>query len=184
MKNSLLGAEVVEPYAEALMSLADSQGKVENFGEDARGLLAALDESGDLRQVLANPAISTEDKKSVLRRIGETSRLQPLVVNFLLLLADKNRLMFLAEICQQFLALLRQRQQIVLAEVTAARELERSQREDIAARVKSITGARDVELQVEVDPELLGGVVIRVGSQVLDASLRGQLRRLSLQLAP
>ncbi|ERN41828.1 ATP synthase, F1 delta subunit [Rubidibacter lacunae KORDI 51-2] len=182
MKDSLLSAAVVEPYADALMALADARDLADRFGEDARTLLAALEASEDLRQLIANPTIAIDSKKRVLRTLA-SDRLDPLFANFLMLLADKNRLFFLDDICRQYLTLLRRRNQTVLAEVTAAIELAGSQRDTIRDRVKNITGARDVELEVKVDPDLLGGAIVRVGSQVLDASLRGQLRRLSLQLA-
>ena len=106
----------------------------------------------------------------------------PYLRNFLLLLVDKRRIFFLDQILKQYLALLRQLNQTVLAEVTSAVALSPEQEEAIKQKVISITNARQVELETRVDSELIGGVIIKVGSQVIDASLRGQLRRLSLRL--
>lgn len=180
-ENTLMSAEVVEPYAEALMSLADSQNLVERFGNDAKELVSVLKESQELQQFLASPVIKTDDKKAVLRKIAGES-LHRYMVNFLQLVIDKKRTAFLTGILEQFLALVRERTSTVLAQVTSVTELNQSQRDRVKEQVKSMTNARDVELETTLDPNLIGGVVIKVGSQVLDASLRGQLRRISFNL--
>jgi F-type H+-transporting ATPase subunit delta len=105
------------------------------------------------------------------------------VLNFLLLLVDRGRVAFLKPVLQQYQALLRELNQTVLADVIAAVELSDEQLQAIRDRVQAMTGANSVELSVQVDPSLIGGLVIKVGSQVIDASLRGQLRRIGMQLA-
>jgi F-type H+-transporting ATPase subunit delta len=77
---------------------------------------------------------------------------------------------------------LRKLNQVVLAEVTSTVELNDSQKEALVQRVKGITKATDVEIQTQIDPSLIGGVIIKIGSQVIDASLRGQLRRIGMSL--
>lgn len=99
-----------------------------------------------------------------------------------MLLVDKRRIMFLETIGQQYLELLRKLNQVVLAEVTSAKELEDEQKQRIVEKVKGMTDANDVELKTSIDPSLIGGVIIKVGSKVIDASLRGQLRRISVSL--
>jgi len=89
----------------------------------------------------------------------------------------------LEPILQQYLVLLRQLNQTVLAEVTSAVPLTPEQIEIIRQRVIALTQARQVETATKIDRDLIGGVIIKVGSQVIDASLRGQLRRLSLRLS-
>jgi len=181
MKGSLMSSEVAEPYAQALMSLAQARGLASEVGEDMRALSSLLAESAELRAFLGNPTIEPGDKKAVLRRIAG-DRASETLLNFLQLLVDKRRIIFLAAIAEQYLALLRVRNETVLAEVASARELTEEQRRDIASRVRAFANARDVELQTRVDPNLLGGAVIKIGSQVLDLSLRGQLRRIGVSL--
>jgi F-type H+-transporting ATPase subunit delta len=154
---------------------------VERFGNDAKELLSVLKESQELQQFLASPVIKTDDKKAELRKITGES-LHHYMVNFLQLVIDKKRTAFLTGILEQFLALVRERTSTVLAQVTSVTELNQSQRDRVKEQVKSMTNARDVELETTLDPNLIGGVVIKVGSQVLDASLRGQLRRISFNL--
>ncbi|MFM7191305.1 MAG: ATP synthase F1 subunit delta, partial [Microcystaceae cyanobacterium] len=116
-----------------------------------------------------------------LRRIlGENSN--HYLLNFLMLLVDKRRIVFLSAVCQQYLDLLRQLTNTVLAEVVSALTLTDEQRHTVTDKVKQLTGANAVELKTTVDPDIIGGVIIKVGSQVFDSSLKGQLRRISLSL--
>ncbi|MDY7020330.1 MAG: ATP synthase F1 subunit delta [Cyanobacteriota bacterium] len=173
--------EIVEPYAQALMSVAKSNNLTDDFGNNVRGLLEVMENSPELKQFLANPVINKDDKKSV---IGQVCRdeINPLVRNFVMLLVDRGRIQFFEPIGQQYLALLRKLNKTVLAEVTSTVELNDGQRHTLSERVKGMTGAEHVEITTQIDPELLGGVIIKVGSQVIDASLRGQLRRIGISL--
>lgn len=181
MKGNARNAQVVEPYAQALMSMARSKDQTEPVGEDIRSLLNLLQSSEQLRNFLANPFVKAEDKKTVLRQV--MTDINPYLRNFVLLLVDRRRILLLTEICQQYLALLRQLNQTVLAEVVSAVELTADQQQAVREKVIAMTSANQVELDTKLDPNLIGGVIIKVGSQVVDASLRGQLRRLSLRLS-
>lgn len=181
MQGSAVNAQIVQPYAQALMSVARSNNLAEQVGEDVRSLLNLLRSSEPLRNFLANPFLKAEDKKAVLGRVvGETN---PYLRNFLMLLVDRRRISLLEGICQQYLALLRELNQTVLAEVISAVELTEAQQQAVREKVIAMTNAVRVELDTKLDADLIGGVIIKVGSQVIDASLRGQLRRLSLRLS-
>lgn len=181
MSQNTVSAEIVEPYAEALMSLAKQHDLTQRFGEDAGFLLGLLQSSEDLQQFLTNPFIEGDVKKAVLRQLAG-SQVHQYVLQFLLLLVDRRRIYFLSAICKQYQALLRELNNAVLAEVTSCLELTESQRQAVMDKVKAMTKASQVELQVSIDPDLIGGVIIKVGSQVLDASIRGQLRRIGNSL--
>lgn len=181
MKSQLALTEIAEPYAQALMSVAKSNNVVDPIGEDTQSLLALSRESEDLRLLINSPLIDAGKKKAVLRQVvGD--QVNPFTLNFLLLLVDRGRIFLLPEVCKQYQDLLRQMRQAVLAEVTSAVELNDEQKESIRQKVIGVTQAQQVELETRVDPDLLGGVVIKVGSQVIDASLRGQLRRIGVRL--
>lgn len=181
MKSQLTLTEIAEPYAQALMSVAKSNNLTDQIGEDTQSLLALTKESEDLRTMLDSPVIEASKKKAVLRQVvGD--QIHPFTLNILLLLVDRGRIMLLPEVCKQYQELLRQLKQAVLAEVTSAIELNHEQKEAIKQKVMAVTQAQQVELETSVDPDLLGGVVIKVGSQVIDASLRGQLRRIGVRL--
>jgi F-type H+-transporting ATPase subunit delta len=178
---SVVSAEILEPYAKALMSIARNQDLTTRFGDDANYLIGLLSESEELRQFLASPVIKAEPKKAVLRQItGE--QVHQYMMSFLMLLVDRGRILFLADICKQYQALLRELNQTVLAEVVSAVELNEAQQDAVRQKVMELVNARQVELETKIDPDLIGGVIIKVGSQVVDASLRGQLRRIGLRL--
>ncbi|WP_414530707.1 ATP synthase F1 subunit delta [Nodularia chucula] len=181
MTSKIATAEIAAPYSQALLSLAKAKNLTAEFGEDARSLLSLLSENQDLQNFISNPFISNENKKALIKQIlGESGNAY--LRNFLFLLVDKRRIAFLEKVLQQYLALLRQLNKTVLAEVTSAVPLSEAQQQAVIQKVLAITNAREVELDSKIDSDLIGGVIIKVGSQVIDASLRGQLRRLSLHL--
>jgi F-type H+-transporting ATPase subunit delta len=182
MKSALVSAEIAEPYAQALMAVAQSNNQVDRIADDVNDFLAAWSASADLRQGLTSPVIKPESKKNILRQLAG-DQLHPYTLNFLLLLIDRGRSLFIPDVLNQFKVLVRQLRKTVLAEVTSAVELNEDQQNGIRDRVKGMVQAENVELNVSVDPDLIGGVVIKVGSQVIDASLRTQLRRIGMRLS-
>ncbi|MGL4497679.1 MAG: ATP synthase F1 subunit delta [Planktothrix sp.] len=179
---SAIAGQIIEPYASALMSVAQSKNLTEEFGNDIRSLLELLESSAELRTFLGSPVVKPQDKKAILQRITG-DEMNPALRNFFMLLVDRGRILFLEGIGQQYLALLRKLNQTVLAEVTSAHPLTEAQQDTLTAKVKAMTNARSVEISTTIDPQLLGGVIIKVGSRVVDASLRGQLRRIGIKLA-
>ncbi len=178
MKGTLVSTEIAEPYAQALLSVAQSSNELDRISNDVRALVQLLKDSPELSDFIANPVIKEGAKKEVLNRaIG--SEAHPYLLNFLMLLVDKRRIAFLQPIGEQYLNLVRTLTNTVLAEVSSATELNDSQRQTVIEKVKALTSAQVVELNTSVNPDLIGGVIIKVGSQVFDASIRGQLQRIS-----
>ena len=174
-------SEVAAPYAQALLSIAQSKDQVDEISQQAGDLLNLLKTSDDLSAFLANPVTAGEAKKGVLTKVlGDDANQQ--MKNFLMLLVDKGRIYLAEPVLQEFQARVRELKQTVLAEVISAIELTDEQKETVRQKVVSMTDAQSVELESRVDPDLIGGVIIQIGSQVLDASVRGQLRRIGLQL--
>ena len=93
---------------------------------------------------------------------------------------DKGRISFIEGVLAKYLEILRKLNNTVLAEITSAVRLYDGEAEKLEVKVKALTGANAVELETKIDPDIIGGVIIKVGSQVYDASLRGQLRRITL----
>lgn len=178
MTQSTVSSTIVEPYAEALMSVAQSNNLTNQIGEDVSFVLSLLQTSDDLKNFLINPLTPADAQKAVLRQLAE-SRVQKQFFNFLLLLIDRRRIIFLEGICKYYQTLLRKLNNTVLAEVISTVELTDEQRHAITDKVKHMSQAAQVELETSIDPDLIGGVIIKIGSQVLDASIRGQLRRMN-----
>jgi len=173
--------EILERYAQALMSLAQQSNIVDQVGNDINTIAETLKGSEELKEFFASPLYKPEQKKAILSQVFGDG-LHSYTQNFLMVLVDRRRIMLLAGICSEFQALLRKLNQVVLAEVTTVRELTSEQTQALKDKVIALTGAHQVDLDIKLDPELIGGVVIKIGSQVIDASIRGQLRRIALRL--
>jgi F-type H+-transporting ATPase subunit delta len=182
MKSNSVSQAVVAPYADALISLAQEQNNLDTIAKDVRLIGNTLKDSAELTQLFASPLIGENVKKGVIENVFG-SQVSVLTKSFLLLLVDRKRIAFLGEIVNQFQTLLRVIDGVALAEIITALKLSRAQEDTLRDRVKSMTKARSVELAVTVNADLIGGVIIKVGSQVVDASIRGQLRRLKSSLA-
>jgi F-type H+-transporting ATPase subunit delta len=182
MRSTLLSTEIAEPYAQALMALAKDSDLVDRISEDINSLLALLKESDELRLCMTSPMFKSEQKKAILNQLAGGDQLHPYTHNFLMLLIDRGRIVFLEPICKQFQALVRELKRAVLAEVTSAVSLSDEQQEAIRQKVTAITQAQQVDLDIKIDPNLMGGVIIKVGSQVIDLSLKGQLRQIGMRL--
>jgi len=179
MKSNSVSQAVVAPYADALISLAQEQNSLDAIARDIRLIGNTLADSSELKHLFANPLVGANIKKGVVESVFG-SQISAATKSFLLLLVDRKRIAFLSEIVSEFKALLRVIDEVALAEVTTALKLSKSQEDNICDRVKAMTKAKSVELDVTINPDLIGGVIIKVGSQVVDASIRGQLRRLKI----
>ncbi len=181
MASNTATAAVSRPYAEALMSLAQSNNVADKFDSDVRSLLNLLKESQPLQNFFANPFIDAEDKKGVISKILSDDT-NPIFRNFLMLLVDRRRITLVEDIGQEYLAKLRELNQTVLAEVISAVPLTDEQQQTIKEKVKAMTDAREVELDSKINSDIIGGVIIKVGSQVVDSSLRGSVTPLIFEL--
>jgi F-type H+-transporting ATPase subunit delta len=173
---------IATPYAEALLQVAESRKETDTVAEQARGLLAIWNDSSELRAAMGSPVLEPEAKKAALAKLF-ADQLTPSVQNLLKLLADRQRIAVLDVVLIRFLELYRELKGITLAQVTSATALSDEQQQQLNAKVRAIAGTQDVEFDLKVDPSLIGGFVVSMGSRVIDASLSGQVRRLGLALA-
>ena len=103
-------------------------------------------------------------------------------LKFLLVLVDKGRIQFLESIAQKYLELSYKQESIEIAKITSSIQLSADQQKDIAEKLKVITGAKQIKLALKVDPQLIGGFTIEIGSKMIDTSIRGQLKQISYLL--
>jgi F-type H+-transporting ATPase subunit delta len=166
-------------YAEAAFQLASRDDALEAWDE---GLRTAAAVAADERvvKILDNPAIPLADRHTTLGRLLE-GRVTPGVLNLARLLVQRGRFESVSAVSAEFTRLLNRQRGIVEAVVTSALPLTADETRAVQARVERMTGA-DVTLRTEVDEALIGGLTVRVGDQLLDASVRGRLERLRHQL--
>ena len=161
-------------YATAIFDLAQEQNAVETVERDFAALKKAVTESRDLDSLVHAPIFTREEQKKGMDAILRRMEASPLTTRFVLLLASKRRLFALTDIIRAFNALVSKQRGEVDAEVTSARPLNDAEVEELKKVLKSKLG-RDARLEAKVDPNLLGGLVVKVGSRMIDSSLRTKL---------
>jgi F-type H+-transporting ATPase subunit delta len=166
-------------YAEALLEAARDHDRVERVREELEDFVAAVEASDELRSLLRNPQIEPHVKRDALD--AALGGADPLVRNFLLLLAEKGRIGEADEIQSELERLVALAERILELELTTAVQLSDEEAAKVVGQIEQAAG-RKVEATRSVDPELLGGIVIQAGSQRLDASVRGRLDQLRQEL--
>src|SRR2546425_6689207 len=175
---------VASRYARALVDvvLGDRAAvEPERALQEMRAFEQTLKESPELASVLGSPAVAPARKRAVVGRVAASLALSTVVHNFLLVLVDHRRTNMLGEIIGAFETRMDERLGIVPVEVISAHELSQSQQSALTHRLESVTGKR-VWLSTGVDPELLGGAMVRIGSTVYDGSVSAQLASLGRRL--
>lgn len=164
-------------YATALFELAKESGSLPKVESDLDSLQAALDESPELNNLINSPIYSRDDQMRALRALSEKMELGPEVANTLGLMAKNCRLFVVPGLIRQLRAMIAADRGEVEAEVTSARELTSEQTDALASTLKSSVGS-DIRLNVRVDESLIGGLVVKVGSKMIDTSIRAKLASL------
>ncbi len=166
-------------YAEALLEAAQEQGRVDEVRRELAEFVEAVESSDELRALLRNPQIEPHVKRDALA--SALADADPLVRNFLLLLAEKGRLGEAPEMQRELERLIAAQERVLELELTTAVELSDDEAAEVVGQIEKASG-RKVEATRSVDPDLIGGLVIQAGSQRLDASVRGRLDQLRQEL--
>ncbi len=169
-------------YAEALADVALAENRAEAVRRELSDFLKMMAESADLRNFLESPAVTVEAKHSVIAKLVERMGASEALRNFLYLIVDHQRVTLLAAIGEAFGRELNSRLGILEAAISAARQLSEEEKRTLVAVLERQTGKK-VEASYRVDPELLGGAVVRIGSTVYDGSVRNGLERLRARMA-
>lgn len=164
-------------YANALFELAQDADKLDEAERDMQALGEALTASEDLARLIRSPVYGREAQARAMRAVAEAMGLSELVSKTVGLLAMKGRLFMLGDVIRVFARLMAEHRGEVTAEVTAARKMSDTQREALASTLKDAIG-REVRLNVTVDEGIIGGLVVKVGSKMVDTSIRSRLAAL------
>lgn len=168
-------------YASALFDLAKEASQVSDVEADLKKFQGLLAESDDLVRLVRSPVISTEDQSKAIEAIVGRAGIGGLAANFFKLIAGNRRLFAVEDMIKAFNALAAKARGEVAAEVTSAVALNDAQTADLKQALKASVG-KDVTLNTRVDPSLLGGLIVKVGSRMIDSSLRTKLETLKVQL--
>jgi F-type H+-transporting ATPase subunit delta len=172
--------EIAEVYARSLFEVAKEQGKVDEIREQLGEFVDALEADRDLQVFFFSPYFSTKEKQEGLRRA--VTGADEILLNFFELLIENHRMPVLFRVRRAFERLWREENRELPVSVTSAVELDEATVKQIGDRIAEQTD-RNVDLSANVDPDILGGIVVRVGNAVLDASVRNRLEQLRKQVA-
>ena len=178
--NNVLNKAAI-PYAEALFDLSQSTQLVKKSHQDLQNILLKIRESENLSIFLVNPLISIDDKKKVLSVLF-LDQVSSSVLNFLFILIERRRIHLIESIVNCYTSLINQLNATTSVIVYTAYLFNEEQEKALKEKLEAITKAKQIELVIEIKPDLIGGFVVKMGSKVIDFSISGQLNQISSYL--
>ena len=175
-------SQIARRYAGSLLALADEKGKVDEVANDVAGFAKLLSGSAPLQAVIANPLLKRNQVANALNALVEKAGAGTLTKSFVGLVAKNGRAKDLPEMTEAFAAELAARRGELVAQVTSARALTKAQEKALAETLAKEMGAK-IQIDQHVDPSILGGLIVRVGSKMVDSSLKTKLQKLKLSLS-
>jgi ATP synthase F1 delta subunit len=172
--------EIAAVYARSLFEVAQEQSKLDTVRDELGAFADAVDANRELQTFFFSPYFSTAEKADGLDRA--VSGADPVVVNFLKLLIENHRTPAVFRVRREFDRLWREENKLLPVQVTSAVELDQATVNQIGDRIAQQTG-RKIDLSASVEPDIIGGIVVRVGNSILDASIRNRLEQLRKQVA-
>jgi F-type H+-transporting ATPase subunit delta len=172
---------LAERYAAALFELADERRMLDEVASDLRQLRAMLAASPDLARLVRSPILTRREQSKAVAALVERAGFTPLVRDFLAVVAKNRRLFAVPAMIEAYLRNLAERRGEVTAEVTAALPLSEGQLGLLSEQLRRSVGRR-VSLEVKVDPGLIGGLIVKLGSRMIDGSIKSKLQRLQLAM--
>ncbi len=172
---------VAERYASALFDLAKEQNVHVPVEQELAKFQALMDESADLRRLIQSPAFSARDQTNALTAVMAKAAVGGLASNFVKVLAHNRRLFMLSDVIKNYRLIAARARGEVSASVTSAHPLTDAQMQALKDQLKANVG-REVTIQSKVDPTLLGGLVVKVGSRMIDSSLRTKIEQLKVAM--
>ena len=176
----MLNIQLARKYGTAIFEIANEDNKLEEYGRELADVSQAIFAKEELKDFLTNPQIQPEDKKQVLLRLLK-DQVSPMMMNFLLLLVDKRRIVLLEAINDCYQELSNKAQGIIVADVTTAYELKAELRSRLSSKLESVTGKK-IQLRTHQDRSIIGGVVVKIGDTRIDGSVIGRLQALKAEL--
>ena len=178
---SNLVSGVAERYASSLYELASEAGSVDAVGADLGRFQAMIEDSEDLKRFIESPVFSAEDQSRAVSALLDKAGISGLAANFVKVAAQNRRLFAVPGMIKSYFQIVARSRGEISADVTSAHALSASQENELKAALKGVTG-KDVAINVTVDPSILGGLIVKVGSRQIDTSLRTKLSTLKLAL--
>ncbi len=174
-------SEMAGRYGSAIFSLAEEEGKQEKVLADLNDFLKLYDQNEELQGFAKSQAISKTDKLAAMSKIVKKSKMDVISGNFLRLIASKGRLQSVDEIIIAYNALVQEQRNEIKADITVAKEMTADQKKTLSATLNEKFN-KSVDMEIVIDPAILGGIIIKVGSKMIDNSLRTKLDNLKIAM--
>lgn len=168
-------------YATALFELASEANAIDAVSADLNSFSAMIAESADLKRLITSPAFSAEEQVAAVKALLSAAGISGIAGNFIAFVASKRRLFALPGMIAGYRALVAEAKGIVSAQVTVAEEPSAKRLDEIRATLKEVAG-KDVDVAIKVDPAIIGGLVVKMGSRMVDASLKTKLNSIRLAM--
>lgn len=181
MSEASESAGIADRYATAIFEIARDDGRLDDVERDADALSAALRDSDTFRELIHSPIYGRDAQERGVAALGERMGLSDVVTNTLRLMAQKRRLFVLSDLARRLREIIAREKGEVTASVTSAQPLSDGQRDEVRRMLSEVAG-RDVKLETRVDESLIAGLVVQLGSRMVDTSLRTKLNSLKMKM--
>lgn len=181
MSANPLASKIAAPYARALFDYSVDKNIMHQITADFQNLEIFLDESRELTDYLSNPLVSQDAKSEVLTKILE-SQVNSETFKFLMVLVNRDRISLLKSVITNYLELVYETASIKTIEVVTAVEFSNAQKNTLIQKLKELTNAREIKLAITVNPDLIGGFLIKTESKVIDFTIKNKLQQLAKHL--
>jgi F-type H+-transporting ATPase subunit delta len=169
-------------YASALFNLAEEQKVTDEVGADLTTFASMLEESADLRRLVRSPVFSADEQVKALGAVLDRAGVRGLAGNFLRLVTAKRRLFAISDMIVNYRKLVDASRGVTRAEVTAAEPLGEMQTAALKEALAQVSGGKSVDIAVKIDPSIIGGLVVKLGSRMVDASLKTKLNSIRTRM--
>ena len=172
-----ISSGIASRYATAIFEISKESKSLAKLESNLTDLAGALGDSADLRDLISSPVLTRADQGAGITAIGKSMKLETVLQNGMALMAQKRRLFVMPQLISQLRAMIAEDKGEVTADVTSAKELTKAQSDKLAKTLKASVG-KDVKINATVDETLIGGLVVKVGSKMIDTSIRSKLNSL------
>lgn len=169
-------------YAGALFELALEEKAVDAVKKDLEQFDAMIEESADLNRLVRSPVFGVDEQLRALQAILDKAGIKGIAANFVRVIATNRRLFAVRNIIKGYRALVARHKGEVSAQVTVAEKLSDGNLDALKGALKSVTGGKDIDLNIEIDPAIIGGLIVKVGSRMIDSSLRTKLNAIKFAM--
>ena len=181
MSANPLASKIAAPYARALFDFSVEKNIMHQITADFQNLEIFLNESSELTEYLSNPIVSQDAKQEILTKTLQ-SQLNAETFKFLMVLVNRDRINLLKSVITNYLELVYETASIKTIEVTTAFAFSNGQKNTLIQKLKELTNAREIKLNITIDPNLIGGFLIKTESKVVDFTIKNQLQQLAKHL--